>query len=90
MGSDCVNPNMNGKKSQTFASGVIPRQRPEQEDIEADATTKQDPDIEYNHMDLMEEGEYHMFGHTGENMGHWCCSFHWCQYQDHSEFWWYA
>jgi phospholipid-translocating ATPase len=82
MGGDCVNTNMNSKKSRTFASGDIPRQCPEWEDVEADATTKQDPDIEYDHMDSMEEGEYHMFGHTSENMGHWCCSFHWCLYQD--------
>ncbi|KAG2122206.1 hypothetical protein BD769DRAFT_1746834 [Suillus cothurnatus] len=54
-GGDCVNPNMNGKKSRTFASGVIPRQRPEREDVEADAATNQDPDIEYDHMDSMEE-----------------------------------
>jgi phospholipid-translocating ATPase len=71
-GGDWVNPNMNGKKSRTFVRGIIPRQRPKRKDVEADAATKQDPDIEYDHMDSMEEGEHHMFGHTGENpRPHW-------------------
>lgn len=71
-GGDWVNPNMNGRKSRTFVRGIIPRQRPKRKDVEAGATIKQDPDIEYDHKDSMEEGEHHMFGHAGENdRPHW-------------------
>ncbi|KAG2138285.1 hypothetical protein DEU56DRAFT_886925 [Suillus clintonianus] len=68
-GGDWVNPNMNGRKSRTFVRGIIPTRRPKRKDVEA---TTQDPDIEYDRADSMEEGEHHLFGHSGENnRPHW-------------------
>ncbi|KAG2742365.1 phospholipid-translocating P-type ATPase [Suillus brevipes Sb2] len=71
-GGDWVNPNMNGRKSRTFVRGIVPRRSLKRKDVEAAPATMQDPDIEYDRADSMEEGEHHMFGHTGENVGpHW-------------------
>ncbi|KAG1855055.1 hypothetical protein C8R48DRAFT_609418 [Suillus tomentosus] len=71
-GGDWVNPNLNGRKSRTFVRGIVPRRRPKRQDVEAGSTTKQDPDIEYDRADSMEEVEHHMFGDAGENIRpHW-------------------
>lgn len=71
-GGDWVNPNLNGRKSRTFVRGIVPRRRPKRKDVEEGAATRQDPDIEYDRADSMQEGEHHIFGHAGENTGpHW-------------------
>lgn len=82
-GGDWVNPNISGKKSRTFVKGLVPRRRPKRNDanksggndVEAAAAAQEpphNPDIEYDRMDSMEEGEHHFFGHGGENIRpHW-------------------
>ncbi|OJA16022.1 hypothetical protein AZE42_04283 [Rhizopogon vesiculosus] len=82
-GGDWVNPNISGKKSRTFVKGIVPRRRPKRNDVnKADGKDVEsaaaaiepphNPDIEYDRLDSMAEGEHHLFGHAGENTRpHW-------------------